>query len=618
MFQWYQAAGICYAYLSDVESCEDPTKEQSSFARSRWFTRGWTLQELLAPGELVFLGSDWAEIGTKRSLCATVSSVTCISQKALEECCWSEYSVAQKMSWAAGRKTTRLEDEAYCLMGLFDVNMPLLYGEGRKAFLRLQQEILRQFDDASIFAWSYPVKMHSYTRISGLFAHSPEYFKDASKIELLGPEHGMEAESPFQVVNRHIRLRQRMVHQVEAIRLERLPGTPLLYNVIEIKRGIETSEDNLSVSERTSPTDQKPEAAVNTKASWQADLSHFRDDGRPVPPPIITIETEDTPADPSLDNPGRLDENPSKIAENRRLGDDLGLMQGGASEDAPPTPSLGSEGLVALEKQWYNYIYEPAIIVQLRCHIGHHRLGIILSKSFISKDGSILWRLHNPSIVAMPPGPETSLPSLTTVYANLVTKITDTPFVGADPSLWSEIRIGSLSAAGYDVHQDCGPGWEFDRPRSVLIRRESPNADGSNLTKCVLFALFYRTSDEETASPARAFFLSLAESKPNSEETGNLDFVVGVIMSAPLRTSAFKASDYELYSFDLGKERWVEVPLGNGQALVLKYREGTGIRFVNVATKTLSQDKAAGPVPHDITHTLWLRSKIFPMLKSLK
>ena len=139
MFQWCRDAGICYAYLNDVNSSEEPTTEASSFARSHWFTRGWTLQELLAPAEVVFLGSDWVEIGTKKSLRAAVSRVTRISEKVLDECHWTEYSVAQKMSWAAGRRTTRLEDEAYCLMGLFDVNMPLLYGEGRKAFSRLQQ-----------------------------------------------------------------------------------------------------------------------------------------------------------------------------------------------------------------------------------------------------------------------------------------------------------------------------------------------------------------------------------------------------------------------------------------------------------------------------------------------
>ncbi|KUJ07659.1 uncharacterized protein LY89DRAFT_712082 [Mollisia scopiformis] len=134
---------ICYAYLSDVGSAEDPSIEGSSFDRSLWFTRGWTLQELLAPAEVIFLSSDWVEIGTKSSLCAAVSRITRIGTKALEECLWNEYSVAQKLSWASGRRTTRVEDKAYSLMGLFDVNMPLLYGEGQKAFFRLQQEDLK-------------------------------------------------------------------------------------------------------------------------------------------------------------------------------------------------------------------------------------------------------------------------------------------------------------------------------------------------------------------------------------------------------------------------------------------------------------------------------------------
>jgi hypothetical protein len=175
MFQWYRDAVICYAFLSDVDSSQDPTPDESLFSRSRWFTRGWTLQELLAPAELVFMGSDWVEIGTRKSLRGIVSHVTHISEKVLDECRWAEYSVAQNMSWAAGRRCTILEDQAYCLMGLFDVNMPLLYGEGRKAFLRLQQEILKQSDDQSIFAWPYPEEEHSHMQLSGLIAPSAEY-----------------------------------------------------------------------------------------------------------------------------------------------------------------------------------------------------------------------------------------------------------------------------------------------------------------------------------------------------------------------------------------------------------------------------------------------------------
>ena len=143
---------------------DDPSQPSSSFRESRWFTRGWTLQELLAPQEVVFFNKDWVEIGTRRSSRAVIEEITGISKETLEKpLCGSEtcphicrgHSVAQKMSWAALRKTTREEDRAYCLMGLFGVNMPLMYGEGgEKAFARLQQEIMRQSSDDSIFAWS--------------------------------------------------------------------------------------------------------------------------------------------------------------------------------------------------------------------------------------------------------------------------------------------------------------------------------------------------------------------------------------------------------------------------------------------------------------------------------
>ncbi|KAK0749985.1 heterokaryon incompatibility protein-domain-containing protein, partial [Schizothecium vesticola] len=177
MFRWYRDAAICYAYLGDVLSSEDPTLQNSSFSRSRWFTRGWTLQELLAPKELVFVGSDWAEIGTKKSLQVIVSAITQIDVEALDKQSWPEYSIAQKMSWAVGRQTTRLEDEAYCLLGLFNVNMPMLYGEGRRAFSRLQQEILQQSDDQSLFTWTFPEPEHSHINMSGLLAPSPEQFR---------------------------------------------------------------------------------------------------------------------------------------------------------------------------------------------------------------------------------------------------------------------------------------------------------------------------------------------------------------------------------------------------------------------------------------------------------
>ncbi|KAF4500194.1 Vegetative incompatibility HET-E-1 [Fusarium agapanthi] len=138
MFQWYRKSAACYVYMNDVSSAKNPRLSNSRFRKSRWFTRGWTLQELLAPHEVIFLADDWREIGTKASLSATISDITKIDVATLVKQTWSHVSVAGIMSWASMRQTTRLEDQAYSLMGLFDVNMPLIYGEGPKAFYRLQ------------------------------------------------------------------------------------------------------------------------------------------------------------------------------------------------------------------------------------------------------------------------------------------------------------------------------------------------------------------------------------------------------------------------------------------------------------------------------------------------
>lgn len=106
------------------------------------------MQQLLAPNDLVFYDCGWKEVGTKRSLVSLVSSVTGISSEHLYNYTWA--SVAQKMSWAAKRETNRLEDRAYSLPDQFDVNMARRYGEGLKAFRRLQLQILGSSDDESL------------------------------------------------------------------------------------------------------------------------------------------------------------------------------------------------------------------------------------------------------------------------------------------------------------------------------------------------------------------------------------------------------------------------------------------------------------------------------------
>ncbi|OGM47331.1 hypothetical protein ABOM_003855 [Aspergillus bombycis] len=169
MFLWYQEATICYAYLFDIP--------QKPFEQSRWFTRGWTLQELIAPREMLFFDKDWKRLGDKASLRTRISQCTRIPESILSgEKNLDSFSIAQRMSWAAERQTSRVEDRAYCLMGLFGVNMPLIYGEREAAFIRLQEEILRVSEDHSLFAWKSPD-----TR-AGLLATSPAAFTDSHDI----------------------------------------------------------------------------------------------------------------------------------------------------------------------------------------------------------------------------------------------------------------------------------------------------------------------------------------------------------------------------------------------------------------------------------------------------
>lgn len=169
MYLWYYKAGRCYAYLSDVHS-------MNTFKESEWFKRGWTLQELLAPAEVFFLDKDWNDLGTKKSLQEAVSDQTRIPVNILSGADLETATVAQRMSWASRRKTTRIEDSAYCLMGIFGINMPLLYGEGERAFIRLQEEIMKISNDHSIFAWK------SRDTRGGLLATSPDAFSDSDNI----------------------------------------------------------------------------------------------------------------------------------------------------------------------------------------------------------------------------------------------------------------------------------------------------------------------------------------------------------------------------------------------------------------------------------------------------
>lgn len=148
MFAWYRDAVRCYVYLSDVSivsPASGPPAQQGwypIFQRSRWFTRGWTLQELLAPVFVEFFSVDGHGLGNKYVLLQELHDITGISVQALQGISLDKFDRDERMSWVGQRETTREEDMAYSLLGIFNVHMPLIYGEGRKnAFARLQREI---------------------------------------------------------------------------------------------------------------------------------------------------------------------------------------------------------------------------------------------------------------------------------------------------------------------------------------------------------------------------------------------------------------------------------------------------------------------------------------------
>lgn len=180
MFRWYAGSAVCYAFLVDVPS--GPQQEQDeSFRASRWFTRGWTLQELLAPMHLLFFTQDWTLIGDRLSLSEQISSITMIAVQHMTITGHIRLaSISERISWLSRRETTRIEDMAYCMLGIFDINMPLLYGEGTKAFIRLQEEIMRVSNDQTIFCWTWDTNCMEPGWAS-MLAPSPRLFRDSAK-----------------------------------------------------------------------------------------------------------------------------------------------------------------------------------------------------------------------------------------------------------------------------------------------------------------------------------------------------------------------------------------------------------------------------------------------------
>ncbi|TRX87731.1 hypothetical protein FHL15_011381 [Xylaria flabelliformis] len=211
MLKWYSDAKICITYLDDVQNHEHYGEALSpkclgSLERdspSIWFSRGWTLQELLSPQDIRFYDKDWNFIGTKMTLAGVLEEITGIDkcyltrEKHFETAC-----ITTKMSWMAGRTTTRVEDIAYSMLGILNINMTTQYGEGLRAFNRLQQALLSTSGDESHFSWKMPDRNTRSRFIYGvdqyivweadewsLLGPSPDWFKDSGNMTAEHPPH---------------------------------------------------------------------------------------------------------------------------------------------------------------------------------------------------------------------------------------------------------------------------------------------------------------------------------------------------------------------------------------------------------------------------------------------
>ena len=209
MYQWYKDAAYCYAHLSDFDSGKPWNK--SELKKCRWFKRGWTLQELLAPKHLRFFASDWQPLFTRADKSDLISEITRIPKEVLDLSVGPDsFSIAQRFSWAADRETSRPEDTAYCLMGLFGINMPLLYGEGQKAFYRLQEQIMRESDDQSIFAWVH--EKDPNLKLFGLLAPKPSYFYTSNNIV---PVQEWNKSVPYSMTNSGLSIAAQLIRRID-------------------------------------------------------------------------------------------------------------------------------------------------------------------------------------------------------------------------------------------------------------------------------------------------------------------------------------------------------------------------------------------------------------------
>lgn len=271
MFHWYEAAKVCYAYLADVPPDKLRWETIWAFRTSRWFERGWTLQELLAPVRILFFDAGWnpinpakikmsdvyksyseytpsANVASRQAeQYAILSEVTSIPKSVLDKTiALASVSIACRLSWAAKRKTTRIEDMAYCLMGILQVNMPLLYGEGEKAFLRLQEIAISSSDDISALAWGFGTSWKDMETLGGgsvlarspvAFLHHPpshiQHFRHKPRIHTTVTGHGLHIDLAVVCIDHKNRTWLAIIEEDTLQRYELAFGTAIVLKLVE-------------------------------------------------------------------------------------------------------------------------------------------------------------------------------------------------------------------------------------------------------------------------------------------------------------------------------------------------------------------------------------------------
>ena len=278
MFQWYSEADLCLVYLADFDANATDSELDTMLHSARWFSRGWTMQEIIAARAANFYDRAWCQFGTRESLRDILAYITNIDVEVFTppegpdamstRDLLDTIPVGRRMSWAASRQTTRPEDMAYCLIGLFQVNMPMLYGEGgEQAFVRLQEEIMRDRNDLSLFAWR--AKDSSTHR--GILARSPDEFVGLSDLQL---EQDIKFNPDFAMSNKGLR-----INTFLKLAGDKFPGEVImpLHCYTEIptdasvpQTGVFLKHEGASVYVRTRPqsfallTDSTPVSSSNT------------------------------------------------------------------------------------------------------------------------------------------------------------------------------------------------------------------------------------------------------------------------------------------------------------------------------------------------------------------